>query len=244
MSPDSFITKRRVLLLLSITSVLGFALLLAVFRFGPGLAGRMMFYPSPPALPPEIQTDVTNLLAQLELELQTKAPQGLAELKPGLSPEAILEIERKHGLTLPPDIRALYQWRNGQPSGSTNEIIPGHYFQSLEDAVMINKMTQPRGVLDEFILGHQRGWLPIFGDGASDGYFLDTAKTAKPGHFFYHMAEDSHYIYFTSFRNFLAGLNECYAQNIIRYDPAEQVLTEDYQRSQQVWSKYATDVQP
>ncbi len=232
--------KRRLLLLLSTTTLLGLGLLIATVRYGPEILGRRMFYPDPPPLPVEVSTSTADLLKQLENELQAQAPQGLAELNPGLSLETISEIERQNGFTLPPDIKALYQWRNGQPSGSTNQIVPGHYFVPLQDAVKINQATQPKGALTSFFIGHQKSWLPVFDDGASDGYFLDVAKSAKPGCFFYHMAEDSHYLFFTSFRNFLTGLNECYAKGLIKYDPAEQSLMEDYLLSQAVWIKYGT----
>ena len=84
-------------------------------------------------------------------------------------------------------------------------------------------------------IAHRQNWIPIFVDGAGDGYFYDPGRPA----FFYNMAEVRYYLWFPSLRNFLAGTIECYASGAFTLSSDGIGLEEDYDRSFGVWNRVA-----
>jgi cell wall assembly regulator SMI1 len=211
-------------------------------------AKRAFFYPAPPQLPAEVSEDPRSLIARLEGTLHSQAPMVLASLNPGLPDEQIRLLEQRSGVQLPEDLRALYRWHNGQAADAEYNMLPGHRFTPLQEALQDRDVPVKQAIASgltgwaafEFFAGHRDGWITVFADGAGDGYFLDTRRMAKPGYFFYNMAEVRYYVFFPSVRNFLAGLAECYAQGAIRFDEKRNTVEEDTQNSKTIWRRFST----
>src|SRR5947209_15185744 len=89
---------------------------------------RTFFYPHPTAMPDVVDGDVSATVRLLEESLAEHAPEALATLRPGLTDQAIREIESRYRLRLSDDLRALYQWRNGTSADERADLIPGHRF--------------------------------------------------------------------------------------------------------------------
>jgi hypothetical protein len=86
--------------------------------------------------------------------------------------------------------------------------------------------------------GHRSSWIQVLDDGAGDGYFYDPKRTDAEGAFFYHFAEDSHYVWFPSVRNFLAGVIECYESRAVKVAKDGKSLDEDFERTQKIWERF------
>ena len=209
---------------------------------------QLLFYPTPRGLPPTVNQDTEQLLARLLAVLETNAPAVAQSLRPGLSSDQITELETRGGFNLTDELRTLYRWRNGMRTNGFG-LLPGHDFPPLEEVVLdrtglhhelkSNNGTQ-RAAFSVFA-GHVKNWVSIFPDGSGDGYFFDPARASQEGAFFYHFAEDGHYLWFPSFRNFLAGTIEGFETRVFRLGTNETVLDEDYERSQKIWERFAGD---
>lgn len=75
-------------------------------------------YPPAPPMPAVVAESAEELLGRYEAKLADEAPNVLTALQPGLSDEEIDALEAQYGVTLPPDLRALYRWRNGTAADS------------------------------------------------------------------------------------------------------------------------------
>ena len=87
--------------------------------------------------------------------------------------------------------------------------------------------------------GHKQDWVHVLNDGAGDGYFFDPHRTDTEGAFFFNFAEDGYYVWFPSFRNFLAGLIECYESGCIKLAADGKSLEEDFDRTREIWDQFA-----
>jgi cell wall assembly regulator SMI1 len=205
---------------------------------------RNFFYPSPGEMPPMVADDVRAGLQRLESTLAIHAPGVLAALRPGLPDSEISAIEAGHGIRLTDDLRALYRWRDGSPPSVRGELIPGHWFVPLEEALRMRegmRTVDPDATVflraADAVLSYKQDWLPVLDDGAGDGYFYDPSR--PHGSFFYNFAEDGQYRFFPSLANFLAGAVECYECGAYRSDPRGG-LSENFVRSHALWPRYAS----
>ena len=73
-------------------------------------------YPRAPAMPPTVPETAGDLLSRFERILRDRAPEVLASMQRGLTDARIDALQSRHGFVLPPDLRALYRWRNGSPA--------------------------------------------------------------------------------------------------------------------------------
>jgi cell wall assembly regulator SMI1 len=211
---------------------------------------RNFFYPAAPTMPPVVGQSMADILGTLEGVMQLKAPKVLAELRPGLSQSDVNELEHKSGIILPDDLRALYRWHNG--SGSRDPmfcgLIPGHRFLPLDEALgaisaTANQLTKANSVQQtayNVFAGHTKSWIPLFDDGAGDGYFFDPKRQPSEGPVFYHFAEDASYVFFPSVKNLLSGTVKCYEQGALVWKTNESGigLIEDFERSQKLWQEF------
>ncbi|HEY9729582.1 MAG TPA: SMI1/KNR4 family protein, partial [Chroococcales cyanobacterium] len=64
-----------------------------------------------------------DLIERLDRWLRQNRPGYYSQLLPGLTDEQIMEFEEALGISLPPDFKLLYKWKNGQPSGHYDSFI-------------------------------------------------------------------------------------------------------------------------
>jgi cell wall assembly regulator SMI1 len=203
-------------------------------------------------MPPEVSQNIGEILNKLEGLMQNKAPDVLAELKQGLSDAEITALENKSGTRLPDDVKALYRWHNGCSTRNPLNCgpIPGHRFVPLDEAlgangVISNQVANTTGAQRaafEIFAGHTKSWIPLFDDGAGDGYFIDPVRKASQGAVFYHFAEEARYVFFPSVKNLMAGIVKCYEQNAFAWKTNENGpgLIEDFERAEKVWKEFGT----
>jgi hypothetical protein len=179
--------------------------------------------------------------------LETNAPIVAKSLQPGLSDTQIASLEVQGRFHLSDDLRALYRWHNGMPTNGTVGLLPGQRFLSLDEIVrdrtLVNQQSGSATPLQRTVLsvfaGHRKGWVTVMDDVAGDGYFYDPERTDAEGAFFYHMAEVRYYLWFPSFRNFLAGAIECYESHAIKVATNGSGLDEDFEHAQRIWDRLA-----
>jgi len=207
-------------------------------------------------MPPVVGETTEQILAKLENALKQQAPQLLEFLQPGLSDQEITELERRAGVQLPDDIKALYRWRNGckleqmKPSGRLSDVpVPNHRFVPLGEAlglqtVLSNQLahvtTVQKGAFEVFA-GHRKSWVSLFDDGAGDGYFFDPKRASAIGAVFYCFAEDRTYVFFPSIKNLLAGIVKCYEKGAYTWKDGQ--LDNNFELSERIWDEFgASDI--
>ena len=133
--------------------------------------------------------------------------------------------------------------------GLDSDLAPGQRFLPLDEAVadaaayakQVGALKGAQRAAHRSFAGYRDGWVTVLDDRAGDGYFYDPARRDRPGHFFYHFAEDGHYEFYPSLRNFLAALIECYESDA--YGDAAPAfapgLKGDYEKADAIQSKYA-----
>ena len=209
---------------------------------------KKYLYPPAPPMPAAVTTPMEQLLKELEIEMQAKAPETLKSFLPGLHDFEIDRLEQLAGVKLPADIRKLYQWHNGQRSAGSAGPIPGHRFIPLQEAVeeknnlwrKNNDQNRARRVFLNSFIKHRKMWLPIFEDITGDGYFFDLAKREAQGGVFYCSSETNTYVFFPSIKNLLAGVLKCYQSNVFKTATYgnQTILEDEYYQSRTVWQEF------
>lgn len=173
--------------------------------------------PARPKMPPVVNESLDDILTSLQIELEKYDPEIAKALQPGISPEELEKAEADLGRPLHPEIQALYRWHDGLAHG--RELIPGHEFWSLEEAIRTNHELaaayREHGV--SALMAHEAGWLTLFPDPAGDGYYYDPTQSYPDGGVFYNFRESGYYLYFPSIRNLLAAVVECYRTGAYKY---------------------------
>jgi cell wall assembly regulator SMI1 len=224
-----------------------------VFAVGGFLIPRLIsqfFYPVAPTMPAVVESQMEEILTNLEKQIVTKAPHVLEEMQPGLSAEEITILEQKFGVHLSADVKALYRWHNG--SRSFSGPIPGHKFMPLDETLGLSSVSEKqlgkansiqRSAFSIFA-GHRKSWIALFDDGAGDGYFFDPKRPPSKGSIFNHFSEDSSYVFFPSLGNLMSGILKCYQEDAFTWNSKESRLDEDFDRSTKIWLEHGTsDVQ-
>ena len=207
---------------------------------------RSFFYPKPGVLPPVVPDSTESLLVRLQSILETNAPMVAEALQPGLSPEQIAMLEAKGGFRLSDDLRALYRWHNGVSTNTMLGLLPGQRFTPLEELVteraLVHQQASSATALQRAAISvfgaHRKDWVHVFDDGAGDGYFFDPQRSDAEGAFFFHFAEVGQYVWFPSFRNFLAGTIECYEIGAFKVSANNASLDEDFDRTHDIWQRF------
>jgi len=226
--------RSRVIILVA---CLLFTVVVVTIVAGP-LMLRSFFYPKPRGLPPVVPETTEQLLARLQIVLESNAPVVARSLQPGLSDAQISELESQGGFRLSSDLRALYRWRNGLPTNSIVGLLPGQRFVPLEEATQERSLIrQQSGVAFKIFAGHRKGWLRVLDDGAGDGYFYDPERSDSQGAFFFHFAEVGEYLWFPSLRNFLSGVIECYQTQAVKMAADGKNIDEDAERTEKIWGR-------
>lgn len=208
---------------------------------------RVVFYPKPSGLPGGVTQTTEELLARLAAVLTTNAPIVSQALQPGLSDTQISALEAQGGFHLSEELRAFYRWHNGMLTNQNTELLPGQRFLSLDEIVrqrtaqrqQVKSVPVAQRLGFEIFAGHRKNWVQILDDGGGDGYFYDPERTAQEGAFFYHFAEVRYFLWFPSFRNFLAGTIQAFETKAIKVAADGLSLDEDQERIQKIWDQYA-----
>lgn len=253
---------------------IGIAIAVAVFFIliiGAGFwvekKAQTFFYPVAPPMPAVVSGPMPEILAHLESVLKTNAPRILAGLQPGISAERIGRLEQKYNVQIPDDIKAIYEWHDGVKAGTnyfgvspnTNaDFIPGHHFESLEDALEENKAV--RDLADKvehgssppaertfyhLAEGRLNNWYRLLDDGAGDGYFYDPTRKPAEGAVFSTVTEEGSFFFFPSAKNLMAGIAKCYEQGAYRVktNDSRLQLDEDSDQSSKIWAKFGASNQ-
>ncbi len=137
------------------------------------------------------ETNVSDLLAVLDSELQEKRPEVVTSLRPPLTAQNIADLEQEHRVVLPETVKALYMWHDGQDPGGFVTLVNNMQFLPLAD--MLATKAELDGMIGyDFELENwwHPAWLPIFQNGGGDYLVVDTAgiHTGNSGQLlnFYH----------------------------------------------------------
>lgn len=137
------------------------------------------------------------------------------------------------------------------PTNSLEGLLPGNRFLPLDEFVrertLVRKQLESgsasqRAAFSVFA-GHRRDWVTVLDDGAGDGYFYDPKRPAAEGAFFHHFAELGYYLWFPSFRNFLAGTIECYETKAFKLATDGSGFVEDSELTEKIWKRLATSTE-
>ena len=198
-------------------------------------------YPKPTTMPPVVDESMESLLERFEKVLEEKAPKVAAALQPGLSEEEVSQLEEQYDVRLTDDLRLLYQWHNGTPWLLGPTITPLHEFYPLEEALQqradLARDVESDGGMMKEMLAPTLTWMPIFLDGAGDGYHFDPERTADEGAVFDNFMENASYTFFPSIKNVIAGFIECYEQDCY-FEDADGLVHGDFEAEYELWPKY------
>lgn len=162
-------------------------------------------------------------------------------LQPGLSESELTSFLQKVNITLPPDVYALYAWRNGVDE------------DALESKVLGQLALFPLGIfipfeiaLDEFVT-HTEGryWdknlFPLFGSGGGDYYIIDCQEDSSTFGMIYFYSPTNVDFYgvvtkFDSLNSLIITITECYNSNLYYIDE-ESYLEVDFKKERSISKK-------
>lgn len=151
-------------------------------------------------------------LAILDNHLKTKRPDFYGTLNPPLTNQQIIALEQEFKITLPPQVKLLYQWKNGQ--AASKRFVNNSQFLPLEEALETYATLTP-------MIGHDfeiknwwnENWIPLFDNGGGDNICFDRSGifTGNAGQIieFWHADPDRNVIA-PSLEAFIAALNKFY----------------------------------
>jgi cell wall assembly regulator SMI1 len=215
------------------------------------LPSQTFLYPLAPPMPAVVDESMPEILAHLESVLKTNAPQVLATLRPGISPDQISQLEQQYHVQLPDDIAAIYEWHDGAAAMSTTnylDFIPIHRFVPLEE-MLSEKDDETKGqatatpvqkAVSRTLTGFRDNWYCLFDDGTGNGYYFDPTRKPAEGAVFSGYVEDNDYTFFPSPKNLMAGIAKCYGQGAFRIKPGSEPLQldEDFDQAAKIWKEF------
>ena len=109
-----------------------------------------------------------SVLGRFEDWLNEHDKEFLGKLQPGLTDARITEITAALGIELPPEVRALYRWRNGEP-GEDGRFVFFRSFLPLENACRVWEQLRAMNRCDEWAVNGKQPpgtwsehWFPMF----------------------------------------------------------------------------------
>lgn len=161
-----------------------------------------------------------NTLTTLDRHLSHLRPELYASLNAPLTADAISALEKTFGITLPADVKALYQWKNGQRDDSYETFINNARFLALQEALEIAKeLTGMIGYDFEVENWWHAAWIPIFHNGSGDYICYDTGGvfTGDKGQLLKFWHDDgTRHVIAPGLETFLQTINQYYTDT----DPA------------------------
>ena len=126
-----------------------------------------------------------------------KVPAASA-LQPGLAGEAIERLMKRVPYSIPTQLAALYQWRNGtRPTTRSGELFPGGRFLPLADAIaayqrFVDGARQATRDTDvEAVAVYDPHWFPVFVDRAGNPHVTILGEDPGAGSIWYVLIEDA-----------------------------------------------------
>lgn len=141
-------------------------------------------------------------------------PDYYAQLRDPLSDEMIAALEHEYGVTIPPGLKALYQWKDGQQDLCFEAFVNNSGFLPLQQALDISReSTGMIGFDFEIENWWHPAWIPLFHNGGGDYICYDNHGlfTGLPGQLieFWHADNDRNVIA-PSLELFIRQLNHYY----------------------------------
>ncbi len=157
-----------------------------------------------------------NILQELDFNIKRIRPDFYNSLKNSLGEVYIQNLEKRYEKRIPEDLKALYQWKNGQESSSYDAFVNNSMFMPLEEALdTAAELTSMIGTDFEMENWWNCHWIPIFhnGGGSYICYDLEGTFTGNKGQIleFWNRDTDRNIIA-SSLENFLKQLNNYYKE--------------------------------
>lgn len=112
---------------------------------------------------------MNEIIQKLNNHLSASRPEFYASLQPPLDDKAIALLEEKYKLTIPNDLRLLYQWKNGQADDCFEAFVNNSTFIPLEEVLdTAAENTSMIGLDFEIENWWNENWIPIFHNGGGD----------------------------------------------------------------------------
>jgi cell wall assembly regulator SMI1 len=125
--------------------------------------------------PPPVDDQVKALLDRLERWLKKHRARYLTALHPGATDAELDALQADLGVTLPPSLRALLVWHNGQGGDFVGAFEASWRLLSAAGIAALHSE-----VLAEEKSGWQKPWVPLLADDRDNCVFLDTSQTPAP----------------------------------------------------------------
>lgn len=119
-----------------------------------------------------------SLLEKLDALIIDKRGDYYITLQPGLQEAGIKQLEQQYNITLPEDLKQLYQWKNGQSEDSYEAFVNNSMFIPLKEALS-TAAENTSMIGNDFELENwwHPAWIPLFHNGGGDYICYDTAGT-------------------------------------------------------------------
>ncbi|MGS2763144.1 SMI1/KNR4 family protein [Sinomicrobium pectinilyticum] len=153
-------------------------------------------------------------LANLEHRLKENRADYFRCLQPPLTINEICHLEEKYQVKLPGDLKALYQWKNGQKNDCYKAFVNNSMFIPLGEVLDIAaELTSMIGFDFDVENWWNEQWIPVFHNGGGDYICYDTGGvfTGRKGQLieFWH-ADNNRNVIAPSLTVFLSQLNNYY----------------------------------
>ncbi len=227
--------------------------ILSLYFKGGSNSLNVQMYPVPTGLPPEVATELPELLSRLEKLIEKKRPQSVQYLQEGLTGQELDDLQMKYKILLPYELREFYKWHNGSRRFSNNkympdnQFIPGKDFVPLEDALKNNLEIKKYKDKHQYSflpdLTFNNSWIQIFDDGAGDGYYFDPQRSGDQGYVFDSFLETGYFRFYPSLKNLLMEFIECYEKDIFYMTTMDGMPYYDmhYEKAEIVKNKYSVE---
>ena len=162
-----------------------------------------------------------NELQELDVHMREKRPDYYKKLQKPLTDQEISKLEVKYGMVLPGDLKALYQWKNGQQQDCVKSFVTNSMFQRLEDVLKDNKvLTSMIGYDFEIENWWNAHWLPVFSNGGGSYicYDLKGVFTGESGQLVeFWKADNDRNVMAPDLRTFMESLNKYYKDTPVEH---------------------------
>lgn len=105
-------------------------------------------------------------LQRLDSHIKKLRPDFYKSLQEPLSKEEIQRMEEQYNVQIPEDLKAFYQWKNGQESSCYDSFVNNSMFIPLDEALeTAEELTSMIGTDFEIENWWNRNWIPVFHNG-------------------------------------------------------------------------------
>ncbi len=174
-----------------------------------------------------------DLIKRLDTWLRENRAGYYSQLLPALTDEKIIEFEEALGVSLPPDFKLFYKWKNGQPSGNYDSFIFNLTLmpdQEILEAVQIGKELLECGDFDRENWWSSK-WIPFLSNGGGNHYCLDLEGTfsGKVGQILEFIHDDSlRPLVHESFLMWLQTTVKAFESGLFQYDEQDGMQARDW----------------